>query len=150
MENTKARAKRLRDYYNLTIEQWDAIEAYQHGVCWLCGRKEPTGKRLATDHSHLDGLIRGLLCSQCNPLLGKLENAFVRLGLHKVPGVTLLSIVEKLVSYLTTAPATLALGMSVFGYPGRTGTHKHRAYLRKQSKAVRVSKPFIAAQKAHK
>lgn len=134
MENLKARAKRLWDNYGLTLEEWSIIESFQEARCWLCGRPERTGKRLATDHSHLDGGIRGLLCSQCNPLLGKLENAFVRLGLHKVVGLTLLTIVDRLKEYLRNPPATQALGKQVFGYAGRVGTKKHRAILRKARK----------------
>lgn len=147
MENERARAKRLKDYYNLTIEQWDAISAFQNGVCWLCGRPERTGKRLATDHSHLDGLVRGHLCSQCNPLLGKLENAFVRLGLHKVSGLTLIAIVEKLATYLKNPPATEALGQPVYGYAGRTGTKVHRKFIKRQRKAETPTKHPIRGRK---
>jgi Recombination endonuclease VII len=150
MESEKARAKRLKDYYNLTIEKWEAMDTYQRSLCWLCGRRERTGKRLATDHSHLDGLVRGLLCSQCNPLLGKLENAFVRLGLHKVAGLTLIAIVEKLADYLKNPPATQALGQSVYGYAGRTGTKTHRKFLKRQAKAVTPAKPLLPLRKRAK
>jgi len=133
MENTKAREKRLMDSFKLTISLWERIEAFQHGRCALCGRKERRlNQRLATDHEHFGkGLIRGLLCSQCNPLLGKLENAFIRLGMHKEEGVTLLIIVRMLLIYLENPPATQALGYEHFGYPGRVGTKKHRAMLKK-------------------
>jgi hypothetical protein len=150
MESQKARAKRLKDYYSLTIEQWGAISAYQRELCWLCARPERTGKRLAIDHSHLDGLVRGLLCSQCNPLLGKLENAFVRLGLHKVPGLTLIAIIEKLAGYLKNPPATQALGQSVYGYAGRTGTKTHRKFLKRRAKATILSKPLLPLRKERK
>jgi hypothetical protein len=135
MESVKARAKRLKDNYNLTIEESNRIDEYQDYVCWICGRSEHVvGRRLATDHSHVTGLIRGRLCSQCNPILGKLENAFVRLGLHKVPGVNFVQIVEKLAAYVKNPPAVAALGREVFGWPGRTGTARHRAFLRRQKK----------------
>lgn len=131
MENKKARAKRLMDSFKLTIDQWDAIERHQQGLCALCGRKCHTGKRLATDHAHADGLIRGLLCAQCNPVLGKLENAWVRLGMHKVESITLVDFVRKLLSYLQSPPASTALGAPHYGYPGRVGTKKHRKLLKK-------------------
>ena len=137
MESVKARAKRLSDNYNLTIEESDKIDAYQKNVCWICGRPEPvTGRRLATDHSHLDGLIRGRLCSRCNPLLGKLENAFVRLGMHKIPSVQFVQIVERIAAYVKNPPATAALGRQVFGWAGKIGTIRHRKFLKMRKKLV--------------
>jgi Recombination endonuclease VII len=133
MENTKAREKRLMDSFKLTISLWDRIEAFQKGRCAMCGRKERRmNQRLATDHEHFGkGTVRGLLCSQCNPLLGKLENAFIRLGMHKEEGVTLLGIVAQLHNYLQYPPATQALGYEHHGYPHRVGTKKHRAMLKR-------------------
>lgn len=131
----KAWAKRLLDNFKLTPEQWTVVWAYQHGVCYVCGRpNDRVGQRLAVDHDHFSGLIRGLLCSKCNPLLGKLENAFKRLGLHKVPGLTLVAVIERLGQYIKDPPATKALGVAVYGYPGRVGTKKHRKLLKKEKK----------------
>ena len=133
-QKQKARARHLQDNYNLTIEQSDAIEEYQGNVCWVCGRPEHVqNRRLATDHSHITGLIRGKLCSQCNPLLGKLENAFIRLGLHKVLGLDFVRIVKRLALYVENPPAIAALGKEVFGYR-RPGTKKHRKLLKKMRK----------------
>ena len=150
MENQKSRAKRLKDYYNLTIEESDATAAHQGNVCWLCGRPEPTGKRLAHDHSHLDGLVRGRLCSQCNPFIGKIENAFVRLGLHKVAGLTLPALMERVAAYLRNPPAIAALGRAVYGYAGRTGTKVHRRFLRAQKRIVTPPRPLLPPRKRHK
>lgn len=134
MENQKARAKRLMDNFKLTIEKWETVNTYQHGVCALCSRPCHTGKRLATDHSHLDGLFRGLLCAQCNPILGKLENAWVRLGMHKQANVTFIEFVALVASYLKFPPATTALGYAHYGYPGKVNTKKHRLMLRREAK----------------
>lgn len=150
MESDKAREKRYLNNFNLTIEKWNKISAYQSERCWLCGRKEPTGKRLSTDHSHLDGLVRGHLCSQCNPFLGKIENGFIRLGLHKVEGLTLPALIEKIAAYLKNPPAATALGGPVYGYPGKTGTDKHRSFLKRQARETRVSKPLIPPRKRRK
>jgi len=49
----KARAKRLKDNYNLTVDEAELI--YKN-------------------HSHKTGLVRGGLCSECNRALGKIEN----------------------------------------------------------------------------
>jgi hypothetical protein len=134
MENEKSRAKRLMDGFKLTIEKWERVNSYQGGVCALCGRSCHTGKRLATDHSHLDGLFRGLLCAQCNPILGKLENAWVRLGMHKQTSVTFVEFVSRLLGYVQAPPATTALGYEHFGYPGKVNTKKHRLMLRRLAK----------------
>jgi Recombination endonuclease VII len=133
MENIKAREKRLMDSFKLTVELWDRIEAFQKGLCAMCGRKERRpNQRLATDHEHFGkGTVRGLLCSQCNVLLGKLENAFVRLGMHKEVGITLLAVVCGLYGYLKSPPATQALGYEHHGYPGKVNTKKHRAMLKR-------------------
>ena len=38
------------------------------GGCWICGRL-PKNRRLATDHDHKTGRVRGLLCYPCNRFL---------------------------------------------------------------------------------
>ncbi len=130
-----ARKRHLWNAYRLTPEEWDKIEAWQDGVCPICREPQPPQsngrpKRLATDHSHLSGEVRGLLCSRCNPLLGKLENNFRRFGLHKVPGMTPLVYAQRIANYLAYPPAQSALGRKVIGYPGKTGTAKHRKWIK--------------------
>ena len=132
----KARAKRLMDNYKLTVEQYDTIHAYQGGVCYACSQPEPVkGRRLSVDHDWKTGQVRGLLCSRCNPVLGKIERAFMRYGLGKVEGLDLPEFLFFLEVYLKSPPATKALGMQHFGYAGRTGTKAHRARLRKEKKS---------------
>ena len=131
----RARAKRLLDNYKLTIEQYDAILAFQGGVCYACHQPEPVkGRRLSVDHDHDTGLVRGLLCSRCNPIIGKLENAYKRYGLGKVVGLDVKTLITRIAGYLWQPPATKALGMEHFGYTGRTGTKVHRARLRREAK----------------
>ncbi len=140
----RARAKRLWDNYKLTIAQFDTILAFQGGVCYGCGQSEPVkGRRLSVDHDHDTGLVRGLLCSRCNPIVGKLENAYKRYGLGKVPGLNVKTLATRIASYLWQPPATKALGMEHFGYSGRTGTKKHRARLRREKKLMTPSKPLV-------
>ena len=131
-ENTKARARRLMDCFKLTIELWDRVEAHQNKSCAICGRPERRpNQRLATDHDWFTGEFRGLLCSQCNVLVGKIERAFIRLGMHK-EGLRLVKIVEKVGHYLLRPTAREALGYVHIGYPGSVSTKKHRKFIRKQ------------------
>ena len=118
----KARAKRLWDNYKLTIAQYDAILVHQGGVCYACGQAEPVkGRRLSVDHDHATGLIRGLLCSRCNPVLGKIERAFVRYGLAKVAGLTIPTWIGRMFGYTSKPPASRALGGDHYGYKGHIG-----------------------------
>lgn len=66
------RRKNLKQY-GLTLERWDEIYAAQKGCCRICEQPCRTGKRLAVDHDHETGAIRGLLCYRCNIHLGWLE-----------------------------------------------------------------------------
>ena len=127
----KARERSLWNNFRLTPEMWDLIDAYQHHVCFFCGKRQPSGKRLATDHAHSGfkaGLIRGLLCSQCNRVLGKLERGFV--NKYYLP-LTLEYLLKRVLLYITDPPAVAALGREVKGFPGRTGTKRHRKAIKK-------------------
>jgi hypothetical protein len=128
MQTEKQRARHLLPF-NITPSEWDRIAAFQGNMCFACGRPSQ-GRRLSTDHSHENGLVRGLLCASCNALLGKIENAFKRYGLHKVWGLTVITVLLNLATYLQRPPATAALGREVFGYPGRIGTKEYRKWVK--------------------
>lgn len=57
--------------YGLTPEQYDAMLEKQGGVCAICRKAPPAQRRLAVDHDHVTGVVRGLLCTSCNLGLGK-------------------------------------------------------------------------------
>ncbi len=75
------REDRFRRRYGITIQDYERIHDEQGGVCRICGnpekitdlRLEKIGRRtrrLAVDHDHRTGEIRGLLCYNCNTGLG--------------------------------------------------------------------------------
>lgn len=55
--------------YGLTLEQYEALYEAQGGVCWICQRATGKVRRLAVDHDHATGYVRGLLCKPCNSVL---------------------------------------------------------------------------------
>src|ERR1017187_5595599 len=68
-QNVVRRLKR----YGLTKSTYSDMVQVQNGVCALCKNAQiPEGrfKNLVVDHSHTTGLLRGLLCRQCNRGLG--------------------------------------------------------------------------------
>ena len=73
------RAAYLVRAYGITVEQFNDLVDQQAGLCGICSRPETdvdrrTGKtrKLAVDHCHETGEIRGLLCRKCNTALGLL------------------------------------------------------------------------------
>ena len=63
-----SRRQRMRRQ-GVTLKEYDRMLAKQGGVCAICG--EPPAKiRLAVDHCHTTGKVRGLLCLRCNMGLG--------------------------------------------------------------------------------
>lgn len=78
--------------YGMTLEQYDAMHAAQGGRCAVCGGRESVISRngrpflLAVDHDHATGVVRGLLCSGCNRVVGHVES---RPGLVRSVGIYL-------------------------------------------------------------
>lgn len=62
-------AYKLRQY-GLTPEQYDDLLQAQSGLCAICHRLPSAKRRLAVDHDHATGKVRGLLCYRCNTALG--------------------------------------------------------------------------------
>lgn len=65
------RTYRLRRKYGLTADEFDRIAAEQDGLCAICRLNPPT----VVDHDHETGLVRGLLCQDCNLGIGKLRDS---------------------------------------------------------------------------
>jgi hypothetical protein len=69
-ENT--RRVNLWRNYKLTPEQYDAQYVRQCGVCALC--RQHKDETYHVDHCHDSGKVRGLLCGECNLMLGKAKD----------------------------------------------------------------------------
>lgn len=61
----------IRRQYGITLEQYEEMLKAQDYKCAICGNEdEVEGRRLAIDHCHIGGHVRGLLCGKCNRGLG--------------------------------------------------------------------------------
>ncbi len=82
MEEKRKRGRiyNLIKIHGLTDEEYNKMFDEQHGLCAICNKLETrvdkiTSKicKLAVDHNHETGKIRGLLCGKCNRSLGVIE-----------------------------------------------------------------------------
>lgn len=65
-----------RKKYGITLKQYNELLVTQNSVCILCGKKDAyknKGRNLFVDHNHKTNIIRGLLCSRCNTMIGHIE-----------------------------------------------------------------------------
>lgn len=123
LQQKKDRAKdlRLRREYNITLEEYNKVLAYQNGCCYIC--RKTHGKKgqllvLSVDHNHTTGLVRGLLCWPCNKAIAVFrDNA---------------GSMARAAQYIDNPPFMVVLGER-FCVPGKVGT-KIRA---KKIKALR-------------
>lgn len=70
----------LKREYGITLEEYNDLLRRQAHRCAACRRPETvrtkkTGavRRLAVDHDHVTGTVRGLLCNRCNILVWAVE-----------------------------------------------------------------------------
>lgn len=62
----------LKRAYGLSREAYEAMVESQGGRCAIC---EITPEKLAVDHDHKTGRIRGLLCRSCNLSIGHFRDS---------------------------------------------------------------------------
>lgn len=56
--------------YGITADEYWCIYEAQGRRCYVCQRATGATRRLAVDHCHATGRVRGLCCKYCNRLLG--------------------------------------------------------------------------------
>jgi dCMP deaminase len=69
----------MKNYYDLSPEQHTALNELQGGTCAICHNPPPEGERLAVDHDHKTGKVRGLLCQGCNRAIGIFQDSTLSL-----------------------------------------------------------------------
>lgn len=98
----KQREARFLRTYGITVEEYDRRFIEQGGVCARCRCQPQMTLRLAVDHSHETGEVRGLLCGPCNTYLGRLEANVERL----TEDLGYLGLADKIKARLVDAPVT--------------------------------------------
>lgn len=83
--------------YGFTNDAYNDLLEAQDGRCAICRKPPPANRRLAVDHDHRTGQVRGLLCTFCNHnLLGRKDHD---------PGIF-----QRAHDYLVDPPARSVLG----------------------------------------
>lgn len=87
--------RNLKTRYDITGERYQQLFDMQDGRCAICLRK-PRKQKLAVDHDHGTGEVRGLLCMWCN---------------HKLLGGARdnIDILRRAVRYLAEPPARMEI-----------------------------------------
>ena len=72
----------LKKCYGITVDKYLEMHSEQNGKCAICNgdeksvdRRTQKIRRMAVDHCHKTGKIRGLLCSSCNRGLGYFKDS---------------------------------------------------------------------------
>jgi hypothetical protein len=64
------KSKRLTKNYGLSLEEYNSLLLFQKNMCAICETEFSNGNNPHVDHCHITNKVRGLLCRQCNLLLG--------------------------------------------------------------------------------
>ena len=65
--NPKVTSKR----FNISVDEYKLLRDNANNRCQICGNED---FRLAIDHCHTTGKIRGMLCGNCNNGLGRFKD----------------------------------------------------------------------------
>jgi hypothetical protein len=68
----------IEKLYGLTKNTYLSMLHEQKNMCKICDCELKNDKKTHVDHCHKTGKVRGLLCSDCNGILGKVnDNIFI-------------------------------------------------------------------------
>lgn len=72
----KLRSAAYKRRFGITLEDYNKMFEDQKGCCKICNTHQlDLKKRLAVDHCHTTGKVRGLLCGNCNRAIGMLNDS---------------------------------------------------------------------------
>lgn len=67
----KSYKSKLKREYNLDLDEYFEMHNKQNSLCALCEEEKP----LQVDHCHTTGIVRGLLCRDCNVAIGFMKDS---------------------------------------------------------------------------
>jgi hypothetical protein len=75
-QRDKKNAVQYKQLYNISLSDYDKLYELQGGVCAMCFLPQVDSRktRLCVDHCHTTGVVRGLLCTNCNVAIGLLKD----------------------------------------------------------------------------
>ena len=79
IQSRKNWSRQLKHRFGISVEEYEQMLVAQSGGCAICGCVNVDERRLAVDHDHKTGRIRGLLCHHCNVVLGHVNDSPARL-----------------------------------------------------------------------
>ncbi len=86
----RAKSYNLKNNFGISYEEWQLMLDSQNGKCKICSRHRTEFVRdFHVDHDHATGKVRGLLCHNCNNLLGQARDDIM--------------VLNKAIEYLTVA-----------------------------------------------
>ena len=68
------RSRRLQRDYGIDENEWQRIFESQGRRCAICRTDDPGARNWHTDHDHVTGIVRGILCAGCNGGIGYLKD----------------------------------------------------------------------------
>lgn len=79
------RESQIKSKFGITTREYNKMLRQQGGVCAICHNPEQrcsgpgTSDHLCVDHDHTTGVVRGLLCRNCNSAIGLVGDDVERL-----------------------------------------------------------------------
>lgn len=75
-KSAQYRKYNLRKTFDMSVDDYVFLFDKQKGLCAICERPQTLfTRRFHVDHCHKTGKIRGLLCANCNPGIGNLQDS---------------------------------------------------------------------------
>ena len=69
----RIRAANIKRKYGLSLSDYECLATKQGGTCAICKLLNSSQRTLCVDHCHATGQSRGLLCNDCNFMIGRIE-----------------------------------------------------------------------------
>ena len=75
------RNHKLKSQYGITLEKFLSIRKNQNNICPICNENFSTmiDRDICIDHNHRTKNIRGVICRQCNILIGVIETKKIQI-----------------------------------------------------------------------